>query len=216
MSKLDYLNKYKLFIVDYDGTLLDSMHMWNYLLSNFLKDSNVKFDVDIDEIAKEQTNAEAVSYIHKNYFKNMSYAELEDKMYRYVRKQYVLQKLKPGAIDLLEELRKHGRVVLFSATANELLEDSFKTNGINKYFDCIYSASNMGITKSGGTGFNKIIEIESITKDKTLVVEDVMHAIEGAKNQGFDTLAIYDRQNHWNDIVKLSNYNIILDDIKSE
>lgn len=213
MSKLDYLQKYKLFIVDYDGTLIDSMPMWNHLLSNFLKDSNIYFDVDIDEIAKEQTNAEAVKYMHENYFSDLSYQELEDKMYQYVKKQYVLQKVKSGATNLLKELRKYGKVVLFSATANELLEDSFGTNGLNNYFDCIYSASNMGITKSGGSGFNKILEIESISKDKALVVEDVFHAIEGARNQGFDTLAVYDNQKHWNDIKNISNYNINLLDL---
>ena len=208
MNNLEYLKNYKLFIVDYDGTLLDSMGMWSHLLSNFLKESNVKFDVDIDEIAKEQTNVEAVRYIHKNYYNNISYAELENKMYNFVRKQYVMQKLKPGAKELLEELKRNGRVVLFSATANELLDDSFKTNDINKYFDYIYSASNMGITKSGGTGFNKILELEGFNKKEALVVEDVYHAISGAKEQGFDTLAIFDNQNHWEDIKKLSNYNL--------
>ena len=211
MNNLEYLKNYKLFIVDYDGTLLDSMGMWSHLLSNFLKESNIKFDVDIDEIAKEQTNVEAVRYIHKNYYNNISYAELENKMYNFVRKQYVMQKLKPGAKELLEELKRNGRVVLFSATANELLDDSFKTNDINKYFDYIYSASNMDITKSGGTGFNKILELEGFNKKEALVVEDVYHAISGAKEQGFDTLAIYDNQNHWEDIKKLSNYNLNLE-----
>ena len=207
-NKLEYLNKYKLFIVDYDGTLIDSMGMWRHLLSSFLKDNNISFDVDIDEISKEQTNSESVKYIHDNYFYNITYKELENKMYEYVKKQYVLQKEKLGAKAFLKELKKHGKVVLFSATANELLNDSFKTTGLDEYLDYVYSASNMNTTKTNGIGFLKIIELENVKKEDTLVVEDIYHAIKTAKEQGFDSLAIYDNQEDWNEIINISNYNL--------
>jgi len=212
-NMLDYLKKYKLFIVDYDGTLIDSMGMWEHLLSNFLKDNNIAFEEDIDLISKEQTNSESVRYVHDKYFKNISYKDLENMMYEYVKKQYVLQKEKAGSKKLLSELKKYGKVVLFSATANELLSDSFKTNGLNEYFDYVYSASNMNTTKTNGIGFLKIIDIEKIKKEDTLIVEDIYHAIKGAKNQGFDTLAIYDNQYDWNEIINISNYSINYKDL---
>jgi len=207
-NSLDFLKNYKLFIVDYDGTLLDSMHMWRHLLSNFLNDNNIKYDEDIDEISKEKTNSEAVKYIHDNYFKEISYLDLQNKMYEYVKKQYVLQKEKLGAKAFLKELKKYGKVVLFSATANELLNDSFKTTGLDEYLDYVYSASNMNTTKTNGIGFLKIIELENVKKEDALVVEDIYHAIKGAKEQGFDTLAIYDNQDDWNEIINISNYNL--------
>lgn len=212
-NKLEYLNKYKLFIVDYDGTLIDSMGMWRHLLSSFLKDNNISFDVDIDEISKEQTNSESVKYIHDNYFSNITYKELENKMYEYVKKQYVLQKEKLGAKAFLKELKKYGKVVLFSATANELLNDSFKTTGLDEYLDYVYSASNMNTTKTNGIGFLKIIELENVKKEDALVVEDIYHAIKGAKEQGFDSLAIYDNQDDWNEIINISNYNLNYKDL---
>lgn len=212
-KKLEYLNKYKLFIVDYDGTLIDSMGMWRHLLSSFLKDNNISFDVDIDEISKEQTNSESVKYIHDNYFSNITYKELENKMYEYVKKQYVLQEEKPGAKAFLNELKKYGKVVLFSATANELLNDSFKINGLDEYLDYVYSASNMNTTKTNGIGFLKIIELENVKKEDALVVEDIYHAIKGAKEQSFDTLAIYDNQDDWNEIINISNYNLNYKDL---
>lgn len=212
-NNLDYLKKYKLYIVDYDGTLIDSMGMWEHLLSNFLKDNNIAFEEDIDLISKEQTNSESVRYVHDKYFKNISYEDLENMMYEYVKKQYVLQKEKAGSRKLLSELKKYGKVVLFSATANELLSDSFKTNGLNEYFDYVYSASNMNTTKTNGIGFLKIIDIEKIKKEDTLIVEDIYHAIKGAKNQGFDTLAIYDNQDDWNKIINISNYSLNYKDL---
>lgn len=213
MSNLDYLNKYKLFIVDYDGTILNSMSMWNTLLSNFLKDNNIKTDIDIDKMAIEQTNSESVEFMRKMFFTDLTFDELADKMYEYVRKQYVKQELKKNANKLLEELKKNGRVVLFSATDLILLKDSFEINGINKYFDYIYSASNMGTSKTDGVGFLKVLEKENIDIKDCLVVEDVYHAIKGARKQNIDTLAIYDNQKRWDIIKELSTYNLNLEDL---
>ena len=213
MNNLNYLNKYKLFIVDYDGTILDSMRMWSTLLSSFLKDNNIETDLDIDKLAVEQTNSESVEFMRNLFFKDLTFDELADKMYQYVKLQYVKQNLKNNANLLLEELKKNGRVVLFSATDLSLLNDSFKTNGVDKYFDYIYSASNMGTSKTNGVGYIKVLEKENIDIKDCLVVEDVMHAIKGAKYQNIDTLAIYDGQNHWNDIKEISTYNLNLEDL---
>lgn len=213
MNNLDFLKKYKLFIVDYDGTILDSMNMWKYTLSNFLKSENIIFTEDIDEISKEQTNIESVKYINSKYFPYLSFDELSNKMYDFVRKEYVKQKLKVNADILLKKLKSIGRVVLFSATATELLNDSFNVNNINDYFDHVYSASQMNTTKVDGIGFNKVLELEKIKKEDALIIEDVYHAIKGAKLQNFDCLAIYDNQRSWNKIISLADYNLDLSKI---
>ena len=166
MNNLNYLNKYKLFIVDYDGTVLDSMRMWNTMLSEFLKSENIKFDVDIDKLAKEQTNKESVEYIHENYFSNITKSELENKMYDFVRIRYIKQILKTNAEVMLSEMKKYGKVVLFSATAKELLEDSFKTNNINRFFDEVYSAGDLNTTKSGGLGYEVVLNLEGFKYDR--------------------------------------------------
>ena len=213
MNNLNYLNKYKLFIVDYDGTVLDSMRMWNTMLSEFLKSENIKFDVDIDKLAKEQTNKESVEYIHENYFSNITKSELENKMYDFVRIRYIKQILKTNADVMLSEMKKYGKVVLFSATAKELLEDSFKTNNINRFFDEVYSAGDLNTTKSGGLGYEVVLNLEGFKKEDTLVVEDVNHAIKGARSLNFDTLAIYDGQKSWNEIKEISTYSLNLLDL---
>ena len=210
MNNLDFLKKYKLFIVDYDGTILDSMNMWKTTLSNFLKSENIIFDEDIDEVSKEQTNIESVKYINEKYFPNLSFDELSIKMYDFVRKEYVKQELKENANILLKEIKNIGKVVLFSATATELLNDSFKVNNIDNYFDFVYSASEMNTTKVDGIGFNKVLELENIKKEDALIIEDVFHAIKGAKLQNFDVLAIYDNQRSWNKIISVADYNLDL------
>ena len=105
MNNLSFLNKYKLFIVDYDGTILDSMRMWRTLLSSFLNEEGIIYNEDIDEISKEQTNSESVKYMNEHYFPNMEYQDLENKMYQYVKQKYVLQKVKPNAVELLKQLK---------------------------------------------------------------------------------------------------------------
>ena len=183
------------------------------MLSEFLKSENIKFDVDIDKLAKEQTNKESVEYIHENYFSNITKSKLENKMYDFVRIRYIKQILKTNAEVMLSEMKKYGKVVLFSATAKELLEDSFKTNNINRFFDEVYSAGDLNTTKSGGLGYEVVLNLEGFKKEDTLVVEDVNHAIKGARSLNFDTLAIYDSQKSWNEIKEISTYSLNLLDL---
>ena len=68
----------------------------------------------------------------------------------------------------------------------------------------------MNTTKVDGIGFNKVLELENINKEDALIIEDVFHAIKGAKLQNFDVLAIYDNQRCWNKIISVADYNLDL------
>ena len=213
MNNLSFLDKYKLFIVDYDGTILNSMRMWDKLISSFVKYEGIITDIDVDKVAIKQTSNETLNYLHQTFFNNISKEDLENKLFNYVKKSYVKQELKPNAIKLLNEFAKRGKIILFSATANHLLNASFEKNNVNKYFNNIYSASDLKTTKLDGSGFELVCNLESCKIEDALVVEDAIYAIEGAKMKSFDCLAIYDYQRSWDKIKELADYNLDLENI---
>lgn len=188
-------NQFKLFIVDYDGTIVDSMGMWRKTCSGFLDTTGVDYEKDIDDVVARMTNYEAAEYVQNKYFPNKSLDDLGEEMSEYVKKQYVLQKLKDNALSLLKTLKKYGRVVLYSATSLELLNSSMEALGIKDYFDYIYSGSELMWSKNDGIGFLKLIETENVSKNEALVVEDSNHAIEGAKKQDIQVLGVEDLEN---------------------
>ena len=213
MNNFNFLDKYKLFIVDYDGTVLNSMRMWDHLISSFVKEEGIITDIDVDKVVIKQTSNETLNYLHETFFNNISKEDLENRLFNYVKKSYIKQELKPNVITLLNEFKRRGKIILFSATANHLLNASFEKNNINKYFDSIYSASDLKTTKLDGSGFELVCNLENYKLEEALVVEDAIYAIEGAKSKNFDCLAIYDYQKSWKKIVKTADYNLNLEDI---
>ncbi len=210
MNNYSFLDKYKLFIVDYDGTVLDSMRMWDKLISSFVKDEGIETDIDVDKVVIKQTSVETLNYLHETFFNNISKEDLENRLFNYVKKSYIKQELKPNAIKLLDEFAKRGKIILFSATANYLLNASFEKNNVNKYFKNVYSASDLKTTKLDGSGYELVCGLENYRTEDALVVEDAIYAIEGAKSKNFDCLAIYDFQKSWEEIKKLADYNLDL------
>lgn len=186
---------YKLFIVDYDGTIISSMEMWGHTCSGFLAYMGCKVKEDIDSKVITMTNYDAAAYVQANYLKDLTLNQVIYQMNEYVKISYVKQKLKPNALDLLKRIKSIGRVVLYSATSIPLLEASLNTLGIREYFDSIYSGSELSWSKADGTGFLNVLSKEKIDKKDALVIEDSTHAILGAKKQGFKVLGVEDTAN---------------------
>ena len=187
--------KYKLFIVDYDGTIISSMEMWKNTCSSFLKSKGIKYSLDVDDIVEKMTSKEACEYITNTYFKGYTLDEVGDMMTDFIEEEYKNQKLKPNALAMLSKMKEYGKIVLYSATAMHLLNKSLDNLGIKDYFSYIYSGSEMGWNKGDGSGFISLINEERINKEECLVVEDAIHAILGAKKVNIDILGVEDTMN---------------------
>ena len=181
---------YKLFIVDYDGTLLNSLSMWEDIASRYVKSKGIEPELDLDKIVKLQTNDETALYLSKKYFNNINPNDLILDIDSFIEKEYLKIKINKGALELLNNIKDKGKVVLFIATSKSLIEKSLKINGIENKFEKLYTSTNFNYTKTDGTGFIKLLENEKIKLEDAIVIEDSTHAICGAKNKGLKVLTI--------------------------
>ncbi|MBQ6782622.1 MAG: thiamine phosphate synthase [Acholeplasmatales bacterium] len=181
---------YKLFIVDYDGTLLNSLSMWEDIASRYVKSKGIEPELDLDKIVKLQTNDETALYLSKKYFNNINPNDLILDIDSFIEKEYLKIKINKGALELLNNIKDKGKVVLFTATSKSLIEKSLKINGIENKFEKLYTSTNFNYTKTDGTGFIKLLENEKIKLEDAIVIEDSTHAICGAKNKGLKVLTI--------------------------
>ena len=181
---------YKLFIVDYDGTLLNSLSMWEDIASRYVKSKGIEPELDLDKIVKLQTNDETALYLSKKYFNNINPNDLILDIDSFIEKEYLKIKINKGALELLNNIKDKGKVVLFTATSKSLIEKSLKINDIENIFEKLYTSTNFNYTKTDGTGFIKLLENEKIKLEDAIVIEDSTHAICGAKNKGFKVLTI--------------------------
>ena len=181
---------YKLFIVDYDGTLLNSLSMWEDIASRYVKSKGIEPELDLDKIVKLQTNDETALYLSKKYFNNINPNDLILDIDSFIEKEYLKIKINKGALELLNNIKGKGKVVLFTATSKSLIEKSLKINGIENIFEKLYTSTNFNYTKTDGIGFLKLLEDEGYKLEDAIVIEDSTHAILGAKNKGFKVLTI--------------------------
>ena len=185
------LSKYDLFIVDFDGTIVDTMVMWRNICPNFIQSINKTPQPDLFQRITSLTNIEISHYIRDEYLSEFSYEEVEKMFFNFIKEQYIKQEIKPNATKLLEELNSYGKVVLYSASAGMLLDVLLDKFNLRKYFKSIYSGSDLKIAKKDGTGYLKVIEFEGGC-NKALALEDALHAIKGAHSQNIHVMGLVD------------------------
>lgn len=190
----EVFNKYDLFIVDFDGTIADTMKMWKTICLDFVRSLNINPKEDLYMKISSKTNIEIAKIIRDEYLIDYTHEEVINMLFEFIRLEYVKQDLKPNAINLLKDLNKFGKVVLYSATANSVLDVLLDKFDLKKYYTNIYSGSDLGFSKADGSGYLEVIKLEGGCK-KALILEDALHAIEGAKKQNLDVLAIIDYSN---------------------
>ena len=190
----EVFNKYDLFIVDFDGTIADTMKMWKTICLDFIRSLNINPKEDLYIKISSKTNIEIAKIIRDEYLIDYTHEEVINMLFEFIRLEYVKQDLKPNAINLLKDLNKFGKVVLYSATANSVLDVLLNKFNLKKYYTNIYSGSDLGFSKADGSGYLEVIKLEGGCK-RALILEDALHAIEGAKKQNLDVLAIIDYSN---------------------
>ena len=189
----EVFNKYDLFIVDFDGTIADTMKMWKTICLDFVRSLNINPKEDLYMKISSKTNIEIAKIIRDEYLIDYTHEEVINMLFEFIRLEYVKQDLKPNAVNLLKDLNKFGKVVLYSATANSVLDVLLNKFDLKKYYTNIYSGSDLGFSKADGSGYLEVIKLEGGCK--ALILEDALHAIEGAKKQNLDVLAIMDYSN---------------------
>ena len=187
--------KYNYFIIDYDGTLLNSLDMWADIASRYIKSKGLTPEADLDLIVKKQTNAETAAYMKEKYFNNLEVDEVAKDIDSFIAKEYLSIKINEGVIEFLDLLKNNGKLVLFTATSYPLIEASLNNNNIFNYFEEFYTSTNFDYSKTDGTGFELLKEQNNLDLDKTLVIEDALHALVGAKSKGFNVLGIKTKKN---------------------
>lgn len=202
------LNKYKCYATDYDGTIIDSMQMWNEFARKYVLSKGKELINDIDSKIKYLSNYDAAVIIHNDYNILNNPLEVYEDINKFVEDIYPTIKLKKGSDTFLDMLDKSGKNLLSSATPESLLRLSCEALGIIDKYKYIYSSSDLKKSKESCELFKHIIECEGIDKGELLVIEDSILAMKACYNEGIDTLIVadYSNKDNYTDIVKYATY----------
>lgn len=182
-------------IFDVDGTLLDSMEIWENAGARYLRGIGIVPEENLSEILYPMTMAEGAAYVKERYSLSAALDEIIQGVLDAVRDFYFYEvRLKPGVKEFLAGMAERG-ILMAAATASyrEHIETAFRRLGIDGYFGRIFTCAEVGAGKRYPLIYEKAAEYLGAKPGELLVFEDVLYAVETAKRAGFRTVGVYDR-----------------------
>lgn len=188
-------------IFDMDGTLVDSLMLWDILWEEFGAKylNGVKFvpDEAADKAIRTMPLREAMEYLHERSGVGESGYDLFVTANEVFRNFYATQvTLKEGAKEFLEYCYNKGvKMCVASATDPELVHVSMEHCGIEKYFSKLFSCSQLGKGKDQPDVYLMALEYLGTPLEETWVFEDAFVALNTANQIGMPTVGVYDSHN---------------------
>ena len=181
-------------IFDMDGTLLDSMFIWDDLGPGMLRDIGITPEEDLSEKLKVLTLRQGAAYCKERYALPQSVEEIVSLIEGRVEKFYKEEvQAKPGVAKFLSLLKMEG-VWMYVATATDrhLAQAALRHAGIDGYFRGMITCQEVGAGKDSPEIYERAMRRLQSNKRDTVIFEDALHAIETAKAAGFRVCGVYD------------------------
>lgn len=185
--------KYAIF--DLDGTLLDSLPVWDHLGLDMLRAQGYDPDPALGPVLKSLTMADGATLCKKLFHMPQSVDEIAALVENEAQRAYnTVIGVKPGVVGFLNRL-KAAKIPMLVATntRRELVEDGLRHNGLLDYFQGIVTCPEVGQGKKEGPAvYETALARLGGTRENTVVFEDALYPIRTAKRAGFRVAAVYD------------------------
>ncbi len=185
------MEKIRYAIFDADGTLMDSMHIWDTLDAAFLTMRGIVPD-EIG-IFRKYGFFSTIDHLIERYNLDMSFDEIKSEMMMILKFYYDNVPIpKKGIKEFLQRLKANGvRCVVATATDKSIMVPALERLGLLEYFDEVFSTKDVGVSKHEPDIFNLARDFLGADGD-TFIFEDAAYAIDTAKKAGYRVIAIED------------------------
>ena len=182
-------------IFDFDGTLVDSMFIWETFGEDYLRSLGKEPKENLREIFATFTLEQAAEYYRQHYGVTLSVEEIVSGINEMVLQSYRRKvKLKSGVAEFLEKLKNQDvKMCVATVTDRFVVEEVLEGLGVRKYFSEIFTCSEIGCNKEKPDIYNKALEHLKTEKSETVVFEDAYYALMTAKNDGFIVAGVFDK-----------------------
>lgn len=212
INQLNLENK-KYIIFDMDGTLIDSIGIWNRTDQKLIEEYG-NISVDLDDIQTERD-----AFLHSNQDSDiyLAYCEYLISKYKFnIRDAKKLLQIrwdisgevleremdfKPGVVELISKLKQLGFILILATMTTQVQLDIYSKKNkkmlsqmsIEKVFDLITRKEDVKNKKPDPEIYNKIMQYYNATPEECLIFEDSYTGVLASKNAGIDCVNIYDK-----------------------
>ena len=181
-------------IFDFDGTLFDSMYVWDTAGETFLRSMGCTPEPNLQSRLKAMSLYQSACYLRDAYSLPLTPEKIMEQVNHIIAHAYRQEiQPKPGVIPFLERLhRQRIKMVIATATHRPLVEAALSRCGMAGFFEHILTCTETGHGKDSPHIYRQALAALGTKREDTLVFEDALHALRTAHEDGFRTVAIYD------------------------
>lgn len=181
-------------IFDLDGTLLDSLGVWERIDREFLGRRGIALPPDYARAIVTMHLHEAAAYTIRRFSLDEQPDDVVAEWMTMARDAYTRTvPLKSGAAAYLSRLRESGlRLAAATALAQELAEAALRRQGVYDRFETMVYAADVGQGKSSPAVFLRAAERLGVSPSACVVFEDTLAGVRSAKAAGMTAIGVYD------------------------
>lgn len=203
------MDNIKAVIFDLDGTLIDSMWVWNKINEDYLKNYGYTASEELQDEITHLTLTETAIYFKEKF--NIT-SKIDDMIHTWNNMAFDYYsnkiKLKDGVLEYINFLRdKKIKIALATSNSIPLLEVILKKNNIYHYFDAITTSEEVQKSKINPDIYLLSAKKLNVSPEECLVFEDIVQAVTGAKLAGMKVYAVDDNlpKNQKEELIKLAD-----------
>jgi len=181
-------------IFDLDGTVLNSMPVWDNAASMYLKSIGIEAEPGLDKIMFSMSMTEGAGYLRDRYGLDLDEDAIIAGINHAIEDFYYYQvPLKEGVKGFLEEMKQAGiKMVVATASDRHVVERALERLNVLSYFERIFTCTEIRAGKGKPDIYLAAAGYMGTFPEETLVFEDALYAIRTAKTAGFITVGVYD------------------------
>ena len=182
-------------IFDFDGTLFDSMSIWETAGVDYLASLGLKAEDNLSQKIKPMTLRQVAEYLQGQYALSLTTEQIMDGINKTVENYYFHHAMpKENVRNMLAYFQSKGvKMCIATATDRYQIEAALKRCDLLHYFEAIFTCSEVGHGKDEPHIYECACNYLQTKKSATAVFEDAYHGAKTAKNAGFFVVGIYDR-----------------------
>lgn len=194
-------------IFDADGTLLDSMGMWDTVGQRYLAGLGIEAEPGLRKILFPMSLAECAVYLKGRYELPHSYQQIEAGINQVIRRFYCQEVTrKKGVLSFLHQLKAKGvKLTLATATDRAVILEGLRRTELLPLFDGVYTCGELKVDKRHPDIFDYARDQMGTRTRETWVFEDAVHAAETAYRAGYWVAGVADAYSDQQALRKVSH-----------
>lgn len=182
-------------IFDVDGTILDSMEVWNTLASQYVQSLGMVPEKNLDEIVSDMSLEQSATYLKNHYKISKQEERIISEVLNFISDFYEYEvNLMPGFKEFISHYDSIN--VIGTSCDEELVKIALNRLGVLNYFEDIITCSKVNKSKDDPDFYLACAHVLNQRPEDIIVFEDADYCIDVAKKVGFKVIKIKD----WRDL----------------